>query len=483
VEKSKKKTYINAAIIISIMVFFRFIPPIDPITPLGMTVLGIFLGCIYAWIIGEIAWPSLLALILLGFTEGQTVTGVFSIAYGNSTLHMVLFCMLLCYGIEKTQLIDVITRFILSLNFVQKGPWQLCLAFWIAGAVASAITVAPIAVILLCYPIFYDVAQKLNLEKRSPFVVVTLIGISMFSFLGGNSMPYSSLAQVCFGVFYSAMPGQSVPFGAYILSFFSIIVIALVLMLLFCKVVLRVKTPDVEIQGAISTERISLNQKQKIMIVYLILMAVMMILPTFLPDTMALKGILNNLGTTGIFVVIGLLMSLTITNNGEKMMDYVDGMKYGMSWSLYFLLATALTVSKLLTSDATGINAVLVQILTPLIAGRSEFVFFAILIVLTIIMASCFNNLVCVTLLTPIICTFAEINGANPTVMITLLCITFYQAFIMPGGSSMGAFMHGQTEWLSSPKIYKYGALMELGFALILIFIGIPITKFFYSIF
>ena len=41
------KYYINSAVCVALMLFFRFIPPVGQITQYGMEILGIFLGSIY----------------------------------------------------------------------------------------------------------------------------------------------------------------------------------------------------------------------------------------------------------------------------------------------------------------------------------------------------------------------------------------------------------------------------------------------------
>ena len=41
-----KKYYVNSAIVVLLMVLFRFIPPFGSMTALGMTILGIFLGAL-----------------------------------------------------------------------------------------------------------------------------------------------------------------------------------------------------------------------------------------------------------------------------------------------------------------------------------------------------------------------------------------------------------------------------------------------------
>lgn len=41
--------YIKALITIVIMFGFGQLPPIDPITPLGMNIVGIFIGLLFGW--------------------------------------------------------------------------------------------------------------------------------------------------------------------------------------------------------------------------------------------------------------------------------------------------------------------------------------------------------------------------------------------------------------------------------------------------
>ena len=41
------------------------LPPVEPLTPLGMNLIGIFLGVLYGWVCIEIVWPSLAGLLAL----------------------------------------------------------------------------------------------------------------------------------------------------------------------------------------------------------------------------------------------------------------------------------------------------------------------------------------------------------------------------------------------------------------------------------
>ena len=69
------KYYILSLIGVAIMLFFGYLPPIGTITPLGMKVLGIFLGAIWCFSTVGCFWPALLSLILFG-TSGLYEGGV-----------------------------------------------------------------------------------------------------------------------------------------------------------------------------------------------------------------------------------------------------------------------------------------------------------------------------------------------------------------------------------------------------------------------
>lgn len=260
---SRRKKWTQAAIIIGLMLLVGFIPPIDPITETGMQVLGIFLGCIYGWSLGEMVWPSILAMVLLGYVGENTVTAIFSAGFGDQNVLTVLFCMLMAYGIERSGFLNVITRWILSKKFATKGPWWLCFAFFTASAGASLIC-APIAVSVLCWSLFFNVADVLKLRRYSSYVTVVMIGIAVSAYLGGIVRPYAGFAQACFGMLRSAAPDIVISYAAYSLTMFIITVFAVPLLALLCKALFRYKEewsiPDKLFES--KDDVIKLNKKQ-----------------------------------------------------------------------------------------------------------------------------------------------------------------------------------------------------------------------------
>ena len=66
--------YINILVTALLMFGFGFLPPFATLTPVGMRLLGIFLGVIYGYSTCEIVWPSLRAMVAI--REGHTISQV-----------------------------------------------------------------------------------------------------------------------------------------------------------------------------------------------------------------------------------------------------------------------------------------------------------------------------------------------------------------------------------------------------------------------
>ena len=281
-----KRFYLDLAIILLLMFGFGFLPAIAPITGQGMRVIGILLACIYAWTIGSSVWPSLLALLALGFLPGSTVTSVFVAAFGNQTLLMVLFCLIFCSCVEKSGLLSVIADFILSRKFAKKGPWWLAFAFFTAACVASMLC-SSIAVTIFLWTIFYDVVQQLGLAKKSPYVAMVMIGITIMAYLGNSVLPFGAFLQIGVAVMTAVNPQFVMNYLAY-----SILALALcVVMLPFLTGVFKLICPKFSydaVTSIVKNEAVRMNLKQKLVLLSVVLVSLLLMAPSFLPKGTAI---------------------------------------------------------------------------------------------------------------------------------------------------------------------------------------------------
>ncbi len=473
--KKSNKKLIQYIVILAFMLLFQFLPPMGPVTKVGMKVLGIFIGCIFAWAFGEQTWPSLLAIFLLGMMEGATVPGVFATAMGNGTVHMVLLCLVICAALQSCGLIDYLCKIILSTKFARKGPWALMIAFWAAGAISCGLTNGTVVIVILLWNIFYQLVDQLKLKKDSPYVAVGIIGIAITCYLGGNIMPYSSFVQICWGVMTATDPEATINSNSYIL--FQVILNAVLIpfLALFCKYVLRIKA-DYEVpENMFTAEELKMTQKLRTMIIYLVIMIAMLILPNFIPGT-AIAKILNQMSLVGAFVLIIICLAVTPNGEGGRMINIAQAFAQ-IPYGLLFIVATALTMAGQLTSEATGIPVLLNNLLEPITRIGSPYLIIAIMVIISVILTNVINNIVCATIMIPVAMVLVKNTGINPAVMIALLCTTLQQGIVVPSGSVFGAMLHGIDGYITSKSVYKYGTILELVLALVIGFGGTALAN------
>ena len=59
---------VNIIITLALMFGFGYLPPVAGITPIGMKLLGVFLGVVYGYTACGVIWPSLMGMMAYGIT-------------------------------------------------------------------------------------------------------------------------------------------------------------------------------------------------------------------------------------------------------------------------------------------------------------------------------------------------------------------------------------------------------------------------------
>lgn len=128
---------INSIITLVIMIGFKYVvPAVDPLTPLGVEILGIFIGTLYGWlIVGNVVWPSIVCLVLLGLTDYTTVTASFASGFGNNTVLLMLFFFLFTNILNSAGIIEFVAEWIATRKIAYGKPWMLSLLLMIASIV------------------------------------------------------------------------------------------------------------------------------------------------------------------------------------------------------------------------------------------------------------------------------------------------------------------------------------------------------------
>ena len=127
--KNKPSYYIHFAVMILIIFGFRFIPPLEPLTELGMRVLGIFCGAMYGWLLCDLVCPSLLALVLLGLSGYDSMNNVLASGLRNSTVIMIILFCAITSILSSAEIAGFIAHKMISFKFVEgrtgPGIWNV----------------------------------------------------------------------------------------------------------------------------------------------------------------------------------------------------------------------------------------------------------------------------------------------------------------------------------------------------------------------
>ena len=462
-----KKFYVVLAITLLLMLAFGFLPPFGQITPMGMRLLGIFIGCIFAWTMGELVWSSILGLLLAAWMGFGTVNGNYAAALGNSTIGLLFFSLVFCYGIERCGLLREVALCIVSSRFAQKGLWTLMAGFFVAAAVAGALATNALPPIIILWTLFYDIAKELGLKPYDKYVSIMLIGIAVVCYSGTATMPYAIMALIVRGVAASVDPTFVLSNAKYIFTNIVVNILFIPFLIFVLKAIVRPPIEQYQLANR-PPHQIQLASKMKWMLFYLIMLLVLMIVPNAFPaDTWVYRTFVSTLGNLGIFMLITCLMMVTKIF-GDSLVDIEEGLKEGTQWSLILMVGCALTLSNFLTADGMGIVPSIVSLIAPIVAGRSAVTITVMFVVLALVMTNIINDAVTATVLYPIAAQFILDAGGSLSLFICLFVPAVIQGCFMPSGSVIGALMHGNSSWLRAKDVFKYVALMELALCLVL---------------
>lgn len=466
--------YLHSIITIGIMLVFPFLPPFGTVTPLGMQLLGIFIGLIYGWTFVGLIWPSILGLLAMGCTAYGTVNQVFMQGFGHQTVLFLFFLYIFCGAVDESGVTTYIGRLIITRRFAQGRPWVLgyllCLSAYVLGAMASTV-----ASIILVWKILYDVCAQLGYQKGEKYPMLLVIGIIYSAALGGAVFPFKVYPMIILGTLQQ-VTGASPSFFKFSMLNFIITVLCITLYILVCKFVFR---PQVSLKTAPIASGEKLNTYQIKILAFLAALVVAFFAPSFLPADFPLTILLNHIGTTGV-VAFFILLLLLCKHHGQPLIQFRQVIASSMSWDIYFLLAAAFPLSAALVSEQTGIKAWLMTLIQPLFAGRSVFIFSIFVIILGAILSNIVSNVVTPMIIIPIMASYAADIGINPAILATLLTIVMLDSLLMPSGSPMSAILLGNKEWVTTKEVYLYAGFLLILTITIVITVGLPLGNLIY---
>ncbi|MDA3730907.1 SLC13 family permease [Niameybacter massiliensis] len=471
-----KSTYgLHVIISAIILLVFWLMPPIAPVTPLGMRILGILFSVIYAWMFIDTIWPSLIGIILLGISGYMPVDKAITTALGNPLVNMILYIMILTGAISEAGLCDYVAKWFLTRKINNGRPWVFTTMILVASYVLSVMTLVTSSLFLL-YPILYSMFEQFKLKKEDAYVKILLISVAMAGTLGFATTPYKGALPAMFNN-YANITGTSIDYFPYMVVAVILSLVSILAMVVVIKYILR---PDISAIKNINYEQLNkeplqpLTKKQMILLGALVFYMIWVLMPSILPQGVV-RDFMNNMQNGIAILLVALGCALKI--EGEPIIHFQKVISKYAAWSVILIVASAICIGNALTAEGTGIIPLLEQITQPIFEGKSILVFTILMIVISFVLTNLCNNMVIGMLMIPIFYLFTQqMNTSSLPIAILVFFITCI-AMITPSSSPVGAILHGNSQWLSAKDIYKYATVFCIVTLLVTIIVGLPVVS------
>lgn len=396
--------YIKSLIGILIMVFFRYIPAPDPITPVGMAVLGMFIGLVFLWTFVDMVWPTFVGIILFAFiaydvypasTAQYGLYEAFSQAMGSFLVMNLLGLFLLCELLNEVGTIRRIALWFITTKTAKKSPWSFTFMYFLAVFVLGLflnVTTALLLLLALTKEIF--AIAKMTPEDR--WTKAITIGTTFLLIITFASTPFCHDMPILFMGIYSGIAGVDVNWLAYIGICVPIAIVLFLLLVVFMRYVVR---PDVSKLRSIDFDAINalrpgpMKRKEKFVVVTVICLFIVWIVPGFLSvlaPSAAITQWFNSI-TMAMPLLAAIVLFGIVHIEGKPVMD-IGATAGKLKWGVIFFLAGIMMIGNAMGASTTGISAWISQEMTPLVSGLSPYAFVTLLCAASIILTNIANN-------------------------------------------------------------------------------------------
>lgn len=472
--------YINSVIGVCIMLFFGYLPTFSTVTPMGMKILGIYIGLLYLWSTVDLIWPSLLGLVVTGFSGYNSVSGLLSAGWGDGTNVYIWLICLFAYFITKSGVSDNIVRGIMSLRIAKGRPWMVSFLFFTAAyAVGALVSMTPACLIVWAF--FQKFAKEMNYKKGDKYVSFMIVGIALAGLMGFTLFNFRVPGSILIG--YIEAAGGHVSFVGYSVTAFIVGYGALIFYTILGKFVVR---PDVErIKSGYNFEggeKMSSYQKQLLGIT--VALIVVFVIQSLFP-TSTVGQFLTTLGTSGIVLVFLMVMGFIKRKDGSFFADLLDGTKNGVPWPVFYLLTIGMPLAFAMTDETLGIQPMLSGVFDSILGGGVSglFVFVVFITFLSAFSTQFLLNQIPGMVIFPIASAYCATLNVNPGMLACMITICANSSIILPSANPIAGVMHGMSDWISPKEIYKYSIPLVISVWLLSVVVWLVFGNFFFNLF
>ena len=440
--------------------------------------LGVFLGTMYLWTFVDTLWPSLLGVIMLGFTGFSSFNALLSSTFGSPIVIMLFFVIMLTGAITEEGICTYISRWFITRKINNGRPWVFS-AMLLLGVYLLSVLTAPSPTIFIFWPILYSLFASLGYQEGDRYASLMLVSVVMAASYGFATTPFKGALPGLLGN-YAKITGEPIAYLPYMATAVIISLVSLAALLLLMRYVLKpdvARLRQIDVSLFDQTPLPPMNLRQKALSFTLAFFIIWVLAPSLLPNGPVQQLLSDTQNAIPVFIIA---VCCLIHIGGEPLVAFKKITSKYMIWPVILIVGSALTIGNALTDESTGITLLLKNALTPVFEGQSSLTFTILVVVIACILTNVCNNMVVGMLLIPIICVFSQQMGIASASITSLSMYMVCIAVVTPAASTTSAILHGNTRWLKTSEVYKYGILMTLVSLIIALAVGLPISSIFF---
>lgn len=465
--EQKKVSIIHYIIVAAFCLLFRFVPGVAGITPLGMGILGSFIGAIYGWITIDMLWPSLLALVGVGLSIGMNQ--MLAASFGSLTICALIFCMGVIGISMKTGAFNWLVEKMLSNKFMQGKAWftiwLILLIAWFTGCHN------PIIMCIIFCAFANSIFKQVGLQKNDKLIVFMYLGIAYCLMMGQILFPFISTGLTLVMAYGAMFPDNPLDLVPYLLYMVIVGIAMTTVYVLLMKFVFRVDASPIAdfknengVPPATREQKISLG----FFVVFIILMLAMSL------PLGPVKTFLSQFGLIGITFVLACVAALIPGENGKPLAN-LEELFHMCNWGQVTMVGFIMVIATYMNTPDTGVSTAMAGLLTPF-QTLPALVFIVVALIFAVVLTNVANNMIVCVLVMPFMVNFGMQIGMAPTAMVALLFFMSQFAIATPAASPVTAV--AMTQELADASVMTKAALKIIPLLFVAgIVIGWPVAQ------
>ena len=462
-EESKKINYIHYVVVAFFCLGFRFIPPVLGLTELGMGIMGTFIGAIYGWVLIDMLWPSVVALVGIGLSIGMN--NMMAQSFGSLSIVMMIVCMITVGACIKNGAFNWLAMRMLCTKMLEgKGFLTLFVVFilaWLTGAFN------PVIMCMIYCGFLTSMFKQCGVEKDDPLVIFSFLAIAYQLMRGQILFPFKGTGLVYLMAYNNMFPNLPMPYSDYMVMMIIMGVVMTVVLIGLMKYVFRVDASPLsnfKLENGVPAA----TKGQKYSLIIFLAFMILNILATMGPFT----DFFGPIGVVGNGMLLGALVPLIKDENGKPLGDMED-LLHMVHWGQIMMVGYIMVVSSQMMVPATGISVMMSNLVKPFMS-LPPLVFIVVIMVLATILTNIANNMLVTVLFMPFLVNFGASLGMSPIGMVALLFIISEFALATPAASPITAVAMSQ-EMVSSKKMSAGGIKLVIPLFIVFMIIAWPL--------